>query len=82
LVSSDLFDPKLGLLIPRFPNIGLFSPDTSFPKNPMFGKTPANAKPVIVNGVKYASVNKAAAALKLTPYKVYKIIKEENYDNF
>ena len=50
--------------------------------NPMFGKTPANAKPVIVNGVKYASVNKAAAALKLTPYKVYKIIKEENYDNF
>ena len=44
--------------------------------NPMFGKTPPNAKPVTINEIEYPSINKAAAALKLTQHEVRKLLRK------
>ena len=41
-------------------------------KNGMYGKTPSNAIPVLVEGKEYSSLPKAAAAYNLSPYKLKK----------
>lgn len=45
------------------------------PMNPMFGKSPVNAKPVTINGVTYQSANKAAIALNIKPREVIKLLR-------
>jgi group I intron endonuclease len=53
--------------------------------NPMFGKTPTNAKAVTINGVTYPSANKACAALNVKSIyilrKMYTIEKSNNDSN-
>lgn len=49
--------------------------------NPMFGKSPKNAKPVVINNVKYSSMNKAAMHLNTTVYEIFKLLRSVNNDS-
>jgi group I intron endonuclease len=52
-------------------------------KNPMYGKTPTNARMVIINGITYKSVSSAARELNTYSDKIRKLcldINEKNYN--